>query len=68
MVFLTLQSMRENQYGKSSHVYIFTALKHLKVIRPFCKPKFWSCVDLLSFKRKWLLKTSLEVVRLEIDF
>ena len=21
----------------------------LKVIRPFCRPKFWSCVDLLSF-------------------
>ena len=39
-----------------------------KVLRPFCRPKFWRCVDLLSFKRKWLLKTSLEVKRLEIDY
>ena len=22
---------------------------NLKVLRPFCRPKFWSCVDLLSF-------------------
>ena len=27
----------------------------LKALHPFCRPKFWSCVDLFSFQRKWLL-------------
>ena len=37
-------------------------------LRPFCRPKFWSCVNLLSFQWEWLVKTSLEVKWLEIDF
>ena len=33
---------------------IFAAL--LKVLLPFCRPKFWSCVNLLSFQREIIFK------------